>query len=126
MSRLTCIGSAVPAPNWSAYEGDPSLVPAQCAGAATTSYVDAAPNVLLFSPHFAPARSWRSNLSWTSGLWGRTLYTIEGLYSLNLDQPSARDLNFSGVQRFTSADENRPVYANASSVVPANGVVSSV
>ena len=128
MTRLTCIGSAVPTPDWTAYERDPSLVPTQCAGggAALPSYVDAAPNVLLFSPDYAPSRSWRSNLSWTSGLWGRTLYTLEGLYSLNLDQPSARDLNFSGVQRFTSADENRPVYANASSVVPASGVVSSV
>src|SRR5262249_53743406 len=58
--------------------------------------------------------------------WGRSVYTIEGISSLNLDQPSAIDLNFSGVQRFATADEGRPVFANASSIVSTTGTVSSV
>jgi hypothetical protein len=126
LARLTCIGSAVPAPNWSAYETSTSAIPTQCVGTPVASYTDAAPSVQLVDPSYQPQRSWRGNLAWTSRLWGRSVYTIEGISSLNLNQPGSVDLNFTGVQRFTTADESRPIYANPASVVPATGVVSSV
>ena len=126
LARLTCIGGAVPTPDWSAYETSTSTIPTQCVGTPVASYTDAAPSVQVVDPSYQPQRSWRANLAWTSGLWGRTVYTIEGISSLNLNQPGTVDLNFGGVQRFTTADEGRPIYASAASVVPTTGVVSSV
>jgi len=126
LTRITCIGSAVPTPDWSSYEGSMSNIPTGCVGAPVASYSDGAPNVQMVSPTFRPQRSWRGNLAWTSTLWGRSVYAIEGISSLNLDQPSVMDLNFSGVQRFATTDEGRPVFANAASIVPTTGVVSSV
>src|SRR5262249_28318165 len=103
-----------------------SNIPTSCAGAPVASYSDGAPNVQMVSSSYQPQRSWRSNLSWTSTLWGRSVYSIEGISSLNLDQPSSLDLNFSGVKRFTTSDEGRPVFVNALGIVPATGTVSSV
>lgn len=124
---LTCIGAATPTPDWSAYAADLGAIPEQCAsGVATTSpFVDAARSVTLFDKSYEPPRSWRANLSYASNVaW--LLYTVEGIYSLNLNQPGIRDLNFAGVQRFVTTGEGRPVYVDASSVVPASGLVSSV
>ncbi|HVE33990.1 MAG TPA: carboxypeptidase-like regulatory domain-containing protein [Gemmatimonadaceae bacterium] len=126
LARLTCIGGAVPAPNWSAYEASTSAIPTQCVGTPVSSYTDAAPSVQVVDPSYQPQRSWRANLAWTSGLWGRSIYVVEGISSLNLNQPGTVDLNFAGAQRFATADEGRPVYANAASIVPTTGVVSSV
>jgi hypothetical protein len=126
LARLSCIGAAVPTPDWGAYETSVSAIPGACVGAPVASYTDAAPNVQVVDPSYQPTRSWRGNLAWTSRLWGRSVYTAEGIYSLNRDQPGSIDLNFDGVPRFTTADEGRPVYANPSSVVPATGVVSPV
>ena len=126
LTRVTCIGSAVPTPDWSSYESAISNIPTNCLGAPVASFSDGAPNVQMVSPSFRPQRSWRGNLSWTSSLWGRSVYVIEGISSLNLDQPSGIDLNFSGAQQFTTADEGRPVFAKASSIVPTTGAVSSV
>jgi hypothetical protein len=126
LARLTCIGAAVPTPDWSAYETSAAAIPTQCVGTPVASFTDGAPNVQLVDRSYQPQRSWRSNLAWTSRLWGRSVYTVEGISSLNLNQPGSVDLNFSGVQRFTTADEGRPIYANLASVVPTTGVVSSV
>jgi hypothetical protein len=126
LQRISCIGSAVPTPDWSAFAADPLSIPRQCAGTTTASFADAAPNVSLFDPSFDPSKSWRSNLSWSSGLWGRTAYTVEGVYSLNVSQPGTTDLNFAGVPRFTLSDEGRPMFVNSSSIVPATGAVSPV
>src|SRR5262249_8370440 len=108
------------------YETSSAAIPTQCVGTPVASYTDAAPSVQLVDPLYQPQRSWRANLAWTSGLWGRSVYTVEGISSLNLNQPGTVDLNFGGVQRFTTADESRPIYAFPTSVVPATGVVSSV
>ena len=126
LTRVSCIGSAVPVPDWSSYESSIGNIPTSCVGGSVASYADAAPNVQLVSPSYRPQRSWRGNLAWTSTLWGRTVYSIEGISSLNLDQPSAIDLNFSGVQRFATADEGRPMFANVASIAPSTGAVSSV
>jgi hypothetical protein len=126
LSRLTCIGAAVPSPDWQAYESSVASIPTQCIGTPIVTFADATPTIQVVDPAYQPQRSWRSNLAWTSGLWGRSVYTLEGLYSLNLNQPGAADLNFSGTSRFTTPDEGRPIFAYASSIVPSTGVVSPV
>ncbi len=123
---LTCIGSAVPTPDWSSYESNTALVPDQCAGANPSSvFSDSAPSVQLFDRSYSPPRSWRGNLIYGSSLRGVT-YSVEGLASLNVNQPGQIDLNFNNTPRFTVSDEGRPVFVNASSVVPTTGAVSPV
>jgi hypothetical protein len=52
--------------------------------------------------------------------------TVTGTWSLNLNQPGIRDLNFDPTVRFTLADEaDRPVFVPPSSIVPATGAVSA-
>jgi len=47
LTQLSCFGPAVPVPDWRAFATDPSAIPTQCAGGAST-FTDAAPNVVLF------------------------------------------------------------------------------
>ena len=121
-SRLSCIGASVPAATWSTFVAQPSTIPTACAGGAST-FADASPNVLAFDPAWSMAHSWRGNLAWSS-VFRAFNYTLEGLYSLNLNQPGSSDLNFKNAPAFTLPDEGRPVFANASSIVPASGLVS--
>jgi carboxypeptidase family protein len=124
VTRLSCLGSAVPAPDWAAFQADPASVPQQCAGA-TTAFVDTAPPVQLVGTSYTAERSWRTNLSWASSV-GRTTFTIGAVYSDNRNQHGTLDLNFAGGTRFTLPDEGRPVFADAASIVPASGAVSPV
>jgi hypothetical protein len=124
--RLTCVGSAVPVPDWSAYAGSESAIPTQCVGVPTSGFADVAPAVQLFDRDYQPARAWRGNLAWGSTIKGIS-YTLDAAYSLNVDQPSTVDLNFSGTSRFALANEGgRPVFVPAGSIVPSTGAVSAV
>lgn len=123
--RLVCTGPAAPIPDWQAYMTDPSRVPTSCAGGATV-FADTVPNITLIDRSYTPSRAWRATLGWTNTVKGNYL-AIDGVYSLNLDQPGTIDLNFVGTPRFTLAGEgNRPVFVSASSIVPATGSVSAV
>lgn len=125
VQSLTCVGSATPTPNFAQYLSNPGLIPTACLNGATPVFTDAAPEVQLFDPSYTAPRTWRGNLSYASS-YKRLVYSIEGLYSLNLDQPGRTDVNFSGVQRFTLSDEDRPVFVDATGIIPGNGAVSSV
>lgn len=126
-SHITCIGAAAPLPDWTGYQVDRGLIPRQCASGsgAPAQFADAAPAVSLFDPSYAPPRSWRANLAYSS-VFRRLNFTVEGIYSLNLDQPGRTDLNFNDSPRFTAGIEGRPVFVSPGSVVPASGLVSSV
>ncbi|HEY4306333.1 MAG TPA: carboxypeptidase-like regulatory domain-containing protein [Gemmatimonadaceae bacterium] len=120
-SRVACLGAGVPTPDWSTYIADAGAIPTQCTNGA--ALVDAAPNVSLLDKSWNTPRSWRGNLAWQSVLGGFN-YSVEGIYSLNLDQPALYDLNFNGTQRFALPDEGRAMFVNPSSIVAASGAVS--
>lgn len=124
LARVSCIGAAVPIPNWSAYATDESSVPATCADGSLGNLSDAAPSVQLVDPGYRPPRSWRANLAWASA-WKSINYTVEGLYSLNLDQPGTYDLNFSGSPQFALSGEQRLMYVGPGDIVGATGLVAS-
>src|SRR5262249_13854893 len=63
--RLACIGAAVPTPDWSAYETDPSAIPERCAGGGGI-LADGAPNVQLVQSSYRPQKSWRGNVAYQS------------------------------------------------------------
>jgi len=124
---LACIGPAAPIPDWASYQLDPATIPSQCSGGSSTPapFSDASPSLALFDRSYQPPRSWRGNLSYAS-TFHSLLYSIDGIYSLNLNQPGRTDLNFTGVPRFTVSGEGRPVFVGTGSIVPSSGVVSAV
>ena len=126
LQSITCVGAATPVPDWSQYTGDSALIPTQCVGGAAPAFTDAAPAVQLFDPAYTAPRSWRGNLAYSSSYKNYFTYSLEGLYSLNLNQAGRRDVNFANVPRFTLSDEGRPVFVDPGSIVSTSGVVSTV
>ena len=127
VQQITCIGAAAPVPNWAAYTDDPSAIPDRCADGSTgTVFSSSAPNVTLFSKDYDASRSVRSNLQWSGPILGNRFSTqIDGTFSLNLNQQSPIDLNFNPVTRFVlPGEDNRPVFVQPTSIVPASGAVS--
>jgi hypothetical protein len=120
--RISCIGSAVPTPDWNAFSTSVSNIPSQCVGSSGI-LSDAAPNVQYVDRSFQPTRSWRSNIGFQSSAF-RNVYTIELLGSLNLNQPGTVDNNFAGTPAFTLPAEGRPLFVAPTAIVPSSGLIS--
>jgi hypothetical protein len=128
VQQLSCVGSAVPVPDWSAYLADPGTIPVQCADGSTGSvFSNSLPNVSLFARDFTAPRSVRSNVNWSGPILGnRFSANADVTYSLNLNQASNYDLNFRPAEQFTLPDErDRPVYVQESSIVAATGAIAA-
>ncbi|HEY4216184.1 MAG TPA: carboxypeptidase-like regulatory domain-containing protein [Gemmatimonadaceae bacterium] len=123
--RINCVGPATPTPDWQDYLSNTGAIPASCAdGSGAAAFVDAAPSVQLFDPSYTSPHRWTGNLGWSSA-YKVVFYSIDGSYSLNVNQQSLVDLNYTGVPRFTLDNEaNRPVYVSSASIVPSTGLVS--
>lgn len=127
VQQIMCVGPAVPVPDWAAYATDPSSIPDRCAdGTGGTVFASAAPDVTVYARDFGPPRTVRSNLSWTGAILdARFSLGVEGTYSLNLNRQRFVDLNFDPTQRFTLADDGRPVFVEQTSIVPGTGSIAS-
>ena len=123
--RLLCVGPAVPSPDWAAFSANEANIPSSCAGGATT-FADTASNATIVSSRFRPSKAWRATLGWSDEIKDNFI-SIDGTYSLNLNQASSVDLNFAGTPQFTLANEGgRPVFVPTSSIVGATGSASPV
>jgi len=128
VQQVSCVGAAVPIPDWSAYAQNPASIPTQCAdGTNGGVFANTAPNATLFASDYKAPRSVRSNVNWNGPVLGnRFNASVDLTYSLNLNQASTLDLNFQPTQRFALGDEaGRPVYAQLGSIVPATGAIAS-
>lgn len=123
LQQVACVGDAVPVPDWASWVNGSAGLPRSCASGAGSALQDAAPSVALVSRNYDAPRSWRANLSWTSSAGPVTLFA-EGVYSLNLNQTSSVDLNFSGRPQFTLADEGRPMFVPASGIATTGALVT--
>src|SRR4051812_6756190 len=124
-SSLSCVGAAVPTPDWTLFSADPSWIPTQCVGGSGV-LSERAPPVTLISPSYDVPRSWRASLDWNTSVKG-LLFKIGTLGSYDLSQPGVVDANFGGTQRLTLTGEgNRPVYVSPASIDAASGAVSAV
>lgn len=121
--QISCVGSAVPTPDWSSFLQSNGNIPQDCVGASAPSEWQATGSEIRFVGRgYAPPRSWRANLAW-SAQHESLVWSVEGVYALNLDQPSLRNLNFRDVAQFSLANEGgRPVFVSATSIVPASGL----
>jgi len=128
VQQVTCVGTATPVPDWSAYATDPSQIPTTCAnGSSGTPFSNVAPNVNAFSKDYESPRSVRSNINWAGPILSNRFSTsVDLTYSLNLNQSSNVDRNFDGSPEFFLADEaGRPVFVQPTSIVPGTGAVAS-
>lgn len=123
--QLSCVGGAVPLPDWQDYLQSTGTIPTTCAGNVTT-FSSTVPNVSLFAPDYVPQRSWRANLNWNAPvLRNRFRLSSGATYSLNLNQQSQIDLNFNRAALFALPVEGRPVFVNEASIFPATGSIIS-
>ena len=125
--QIVCVGSATPIPDWTAYAEGTDAIPTRCAdGNATSGLASSAPNIALFDRSYVAPRSLRSNLQWTGATLGnRLLATIDGTYSLNLNQASVFDLNLDPTAKFMLSDDGRPVFAQPSGIVAPSGAIAA-
>jgi len=121
---LSCVGDAVPVPDWSTMTEGPTA----CADGNTgTTFSLSKPLVRVFDPGFRAPVSWRSNLG-IEGIrvpW-KWIVSINGGFSWNTNGQSTVDLNLNRTAQFDLPDEaNRPVYAPVTSIVPGTGSIST-
>jgi hypothetical protein len=125
-SQLTCIGAAVPVPDWTSYLGDPSIIPTQCVSGGPTpppAALGVRRNVTLFEDGFGAPKVWRSSLGASRRFLERYLFSIDGSFAYGLSQIGARDLNLNATPQFT-IEGGRPVYVPAATIVPTTGATS--
>jgi len=122
--RLSCVGAAVPSPDWTAFESDPGTIPTRCLDGSGV-FADYAPAVSLISPAYDVPHNWRASLDWTTDL-GMWLVKLGALGDYKLSQPGVVSVNFAGVPKFTLADGGRPVYVSPGAIDEASGTVSPV
>lgn len=120
---LSCVGAAVPVPDWTGFAEGPSSVPSRCADG-SGALGELAPGVTLIDPSFDVPRSWRASLDWNSSKQ-RWMYKLSGVFSVDLNQPGTVDANFAGTPRFTlGGTDGRPVFVSTSSIDATSGAVS--
>ena len=127
-SQVSCIGAAVPVPDWSSYGADPTTTPTACAntGNIPVNYSTVRPSVTLFAPDFEAPRSWRASLGVQHRLFGNITLSADGSYARGVALYGVKDLNLNTTPKFYLADEgNRPVYAPSAAIVPTTGQVTS-
>ncbi|MES2522687.1 MAG: carboxypeptidase-like regulatory domain-containing protein [Gemmatimonadota bacterium] len=120
---LSCVGAAVPIPDWSNLAANSGALPTACADG-TTALGERAPSVTLLDRSFDVPRSWRGSLSWGSS-FGRWMAKVDALGSYDLARPSTVDANFGGTQRFALDGEGgRPVFVSTGAIDAGTGSVS--
>ena len=117
--RLTCLGAATPTADWRAF-----VSPTSCAAGRQGAFADTARDIRFVDQSYKTPHSWRGNLAYGSSI-GRVAYSVEGIYSLNLDQPDFKDLNLQSESAFKTSDEGRAVFAPTSAIVATTGSMSS-
>jgi hypothetical protein len=124
---ISCVGAAVPFPNWNSFLTDPGTIPTGCAdGSAGTVYSSRAPNVTLFDSRFKQPRSLRGAADWSGPvLDNRFVLGVQGVISSGLDQLGPVDMNAARAVQFSLSDEGeRPIFASASAIVPGSGSIA--
>ena len=127
--RLSCIGGAVPIPNWDLYLSDPSLVPATCADGGPgvpDVFSQRAPTVMLIDPSQSLPTSVRLDIGYRTQLPLNISGNFRYTYSLGTGLWGYHDINLDETKYFTLANENRPFFGEPGAIVPETGAASMV
>ncbi len=123
-TSLSCVGAAVPIPDWTKFASDPTAIPARCLDGSGV-LAERVPSVTLIDPGYNVPRSWRGSLDWTTS-FRNWMIRANTLGSYDLSQPGVVDANFAGVSKLTLAGEgNRPVFVSTAGIDPSTGAVSA-
>ncbi|CAN5916571.1 TonB-dependent receptor [soil metagenome] len=130
-STLTCIGAAVPVPDWTAYLNDPASIPTQCldvGGAPSPVPLSGQRrNVTTFEDGFSAPKVWRASLGGSRRYFQRYNFSIDGSVGYGVNQTGSHDLNLNATPKFTIESEGgRPVFSAPSDIVPTTGATSIV
>ncbi|HEY4218640.1 MAG TPA: TonB-dependent receptor [Gemmatimonadaceae bacterium] len=126
---ISCVGDAVPLPDWSDFLADPGTIPTQCAdGTSGTVFSTSAPNVTLFDSRYRQPQSLRAAADWSSAvLDNRFVLGLQTIASFGSAQIGLVDINLNPTTRFSLANEGeRPVFVDPRAIVSGTGVVSTV
>jgi hypothetical protein len=124
VESLSCVGAAVPIPDWTSFAGNPATIPSRCADGGGV-LAERALSVTLIDRDYEVPRSWRASLDWSTN-YRKVLLRLSSLASYDLAQPGAIDANFGGTSRFTlAAEDDRPVYVSTAAIDAASGAVSA-
>jgi len=123
-SFLSCVGAAVPLPNWSRFSSDPSAIPSQCLDGSGV-LAERAPSVTLIDRGYDVPRSWRASLDWTTS-FHNWMIRANTLASYDLSQPGVIDANFAGAPKLSlSGEGSRPVFVSPAGIDANTGSVSA-
>ena len=128
-STLTCIGAAVPVPDWTAYLNDPSSIPTQCldvpGGMSAVPLSGQRRNVTTFENGFSAPKVWRTSLGGSRRFFQRYNFSLDGSLAYGVNQTGSHDLNLDATPKFTLANEGgRPVYSAPTSIISSTGATS--
>lgn len=128
-STLSCIGAAVPVPDWTAYLNDASSIPTQClavaGGPIGGPLSGQRRNVTVFEDGFSAPKVWRTSLGASRRFLQRYNFSVDGALAYGVNQTGAHDLNLDATPRFTLSDEGgRPVYSAPTAIVQGTGATS--
>jgi hypothetical protein len=125
LRELTCLGSAVPAPDWRGFLESAGSIPRECAPGQGGTLTDISPRAQLLGAGFDAPHSWRASLGWSSS-FGKAGFGVDATRSWNRSVASREDLNFAGTQHFALAAEGgRPVFVPVDAIAPASGATSA-
>ncbi|MEO5814016.1 MAG: carboxypeptidase regulatory-like domain-containing protein [Gemmatimonadaceae bacterium] len=128
-STLTCIGAAVPTPDWTAFLGDPASIPTQCApvdgGPVVLPLANQRRNVTTFASDFGAPKVWRGSLGASRRFFERYNFSVDGSLAYGLNQTGSHDLNLDAAPKFTlSGEDGRPVYSPPDAIIPTTGATT--
>lgn len=122
---LSCIGSAVPIPDWDLYMQDQSAIPSACADGGPglpPVFSSRAPAVTLINPDQSAPSSMRLETSYRTRLPFNLNTTFRYTYSRGFGLWGYQDMNLNDAAQFTLPD-GRPVFAGKGAITP-GGTVS--
>jgi len=127
-TQVTCIGSAVPLPDWQAY-GSADSIPSECLSGSgpQAGGLTGAPTVTVLAPGFQVPRAWRASLGVERRLNQLLRFNVDASVAAGVQQTGYTDLNLNTTPKFFLANEaGRPVYVPASAIAPATGAPSFI
>ncbi|HEX3926617.1 MAG TPA: hypothetical protein VHW65_01355 [Gemmatimonadales bacterium] len=119
---LSCVGDAVPAPDWQ--DPDANVFDA-CANGGVASYSGNQSSVALLDPSFRAPVSWRANAGLNGFQWHKIQFDPSVTVARNDNVESRVDLNLQRNVAFTVPNEaDRPVFAAPDAIVPETGQIA--
>ncbi len=124
-TQLSCVGAAVPIPNWNDYINNPQDIPTECIDNASTPVITARPSVTTYDPNYGAPKTKRVSLGIQRSITQRINFTADASYIRGVGQAESRDHNLSdSTVRFRIGNEaNRPFFADPAQIDAIPGVV---